>query len=76
MGLETWGTVMPLICGVADAWKDKETGDCWLPKGRLSAVLPIGVCAPEKRGNWVAVDCAKKAPAFEDASEVETLGCR
>jgi hypothetical protein len=57
MGLDTWGTAMLLICGLAVFWNGGDTGDCWLAKGRLSAMLPIGVCAAEKRGNWVAVDC-------------------
>ena len=68
---------MLLVCGLAEIWKGGDTGDCWLAKGRLSARLPIGVWAAEKRGNWVAVDCEKKVPAVVDeASEVEILGCR
>jgi hypothetical protein len=76
MGLDTWATVMPPIWGLPDVWNDGDTGDCWFPKGRFSAIPPIDVWAAEKRGNCVAVDCEKKVPAEEDASEVETLACR
>jgi hypothetical protein len=76
MGLDTCGTVMLFICGLPEVWKGGDTGDCWFPNGRFSAKLPMGVCAAEKMGNPVAVDCEKKVPAVEDASEVEILGCR
>lgn len=35
-------------------------------------MLPIGVWAAEKMGNWEAVDCEKKDPTVDDASEAVT----
>lgn len=60
-------------CGLPEAWKVGDTGDCW-GKGKFSGMDPSCVAADEKTG--YCVDCEKKVPTEDPASDPAVEGCR